>query len=90
MRVGDNTNFPWELGNGDGMVRLDVRGPLCANETEHAVDAALRGVGFVYCLARRVAEEVARGELEVVDREGGGSIFTMRVPAVDVSELGEG
>lgn len=66
MRVGDNSNFPWELGNGDAMVRLDVRGPLRANETEHAVDAALRGVGFVYCLARRVVDEVKRGELEVV------------------------
>jgi DNA-binding transcriptional LysR family regulator len=37
MRVGDNSNFPWELGNGVAMVRIDVRGPLAANETEHAV-----------------------------------------------------
>jgi DNA-binding transcriptional LysR family regulator len=66
MRVGDNSNFPWELGNGAAMVRVDVRGPLVANETEHAVDAAIRGVGFCYCLERRVTSEIASGVLEVV------------------------
>ncbi|MEH2513169.1 DNA-binding transcriptional LysR family regulator [Nitrobacteraceae bacterium AZCC 1564] len=66
MRVGDNSNYPWELGNGKAMMRLNVRGPLTANETEHAVDAALRGVGFVYCLERRVTAELASGALEVV------------------------
>jgi DNA-binding transcriptional LysR family regulator len=66
MRVGDDSRFPWELGNGDEMVRLDVRGPLGTNETEQAVDAALRGIGFAYCLERRVAAEVAAGTLNVV------------------------
>jgi DNA-binding transcriptional LysR family regulator len=65
-RVGDNSSYPWELGNADAMLRLDVRGPLCANETEHAVDAALRGIGFAYCLRRRIAPEVAAGSLEIV------------------------
>jgi DNA-binding transcriptional LysR family regulator len=66
MRVGDNSAFPWELGNADALVRLDVRGPLCANETEHSVGAAIQGVGFAYCLERRVASEVREGRLEVV------------------------
>lgn len=66
MRVGDNSGYPWELGNGDALVRIDVRGPLCANETEHAVDAAIRGIGFAYCLERRVREEVASGALEIL------------------------
>ncbi|WP_027580905.1 LysR family transcriptional regulator [Bradyrhizobium sp. Ai1a-2] len=66
MRIGSNRNFPWELGNGDSMIRIDVRGPVCANETEHAVDMALRGVGFVYCLQRRVEAEVASGALEIL------------------------
>jgi DNA-binding transcriptional LysR family regulator len=66
MRVGDNSNFPWELGNGDAMVRLTVQGSLCANETEYSVDAALRGTGFVYCLERRISNEVAAGSLEIV------------------------
>jgi DNA-binding transcriptional LysR family regulator len=65
-RVGDDSRFPWELGNGDAMVRLDVRGPLSTNETEQAVDAALRGLGFAYCLERRVAAELAAGALELV------------------------
>jgi DNA-binding transcriptional LysR family regulator len=66
MRVGDNSRLPWELGNGASTVRADVRGPLTANETEHAVDAAIRGVGFAYCLERRVRAEIASGALEVV------------------------
>jgi DNA-binding transcriptional LysR family regulator len=66
MRVGDDSGFPWELGNGASMVRVDVRGPLTANETEHAVDAAMRGIGFAYCLERRVQAEIASGALEVV------------------------
>jgi DNA-binding transcriptional LysR family regulator len=66
MRIGDNTSIPWELSNAGSMLRVDVRGPLCANETEHAVDAAIRGVGFAYCLERRVKEEIAASALEVV------------------------
>jgi DNA-binding transcriptional LysR family regulator len=48
------------------MVRLTVQGSLCANETEYSVDAALRGTGFVYCLERRISNEVAAGSLEIV------------------------
>jgi DNA-binding transcriptional LysR family regulator len=66
MRLGDNSSFPWELGDGDAAIRLDVRGPLCANETEHSVDAAIRGLGFAYCLERRVRAEVSSGGLESV------------------------
>lgn len=66
MRVGDNSAFPWELGNADALIRLDVRGPLCANETEHSLAAAIRGVGFAYCLERRVTSEVREGRLEIV------------------------
>jgi DNA-binding transcriptional LysR family regulator len=66
MRIGDNSLFSWELGNGDDMVRLDVRGPLATNGTEQAVDAALRGIGFAYCLERRAEREVAAGRLRIV------------------------
>ena len=65
MRVGDNSQYQWELGNGSSMMRVDVRGPISANETEHAVDAALRGIGFAYCLERRVRQEIEGGELEI-------------------------
>lgn len=56
----------WELGDGDELVRLDVQGQLSANQTEHSVEAALRGVGFAYCLERRITNEVAAGSLEIV------------------------
>ncbi|MCE4222933.1 LysR family transcriptional regulator [Methylobacterium sp. C25] len=83
MRVGDNSSFPWELGNGENLVQVDVRGPACANETEHSVDAAIRGVGFAYCLARRVAEEVRSGALEIVlpDWASEGPPFTIYYPS---------
>jgi DNA-binding transcriptional LysR family regulator len=66
MRVGDNTSLPWELGDDDAMVRVDVPGPLCANETELSVAAAIGGVGLAYCPQWRVEEEVRAGLLEVV------------------------
>jgi DNA-binding transcriptional LysR family regulator len=83
MRVGDNSNYPWELGNGDAMIRLDVRGPLCANETEHAVDAAIHGLGFVYCLERRIEAEIASGNLQIVLPEwaSDGPPFTIYYPS---------
>nr|WP_242128775.1 LysR substrate-binding domain-containing protein [Sphingobium sp. Sx8-8] len=65
-RIGDNSHFDWELGNGDEMIRLPVRGPVCANETELAVGAALEGAGFAYCLPRRITDEVSMGMLDIV------------------------
>lgn len=81
-RVGDNSNYPWELGNSTDMIRLPVRGPMTANETDHAVDAALRGIGFAYCLKRRVTSEVAAGALEIVLPEWAalGPAFTIYYP----------
>src|SRR5262249_20797965 len=83
MRVGDNSDFPWELGNGAAMVRVDVRGPLTANETEHAVDAAMRGIGFAYCLERRVKAEIESGALEIMMPEWAseGPPFTIYYPS---------
>jgi DNA-binding transcriptional LysR family regulator len=66
MRVGDNSALPWELGDGDAMVRVDVPGPLCANETELSVLAAMRGAGLAYCLEWRVHDEVRAGRLQIV------------------------
>jgi DNA-binding transcriptional LysR family regulator len=66
MRLGDNSRFAWELGDGDAMVRVDVPGPLCANETETSVAAALQGVGVAYCLERRVEQDIHDGRLEIV------------------------
>jgi len=66
MRLGDNSVFRWELGDGDDMVRIDVQGPLAASDTETTVDAARRGVGLGYVLERRAQQEMALGALEIV------------------------
>ncbi|MDJ0390225.1 LysR family transcriptional regulator [Roseomonas sp. E05] len=83
MRVGDNTAFPWELGDGAAMVRIDVPGPFCANETDISVDAAVRGAGLAYCLENRVEAELRSGQLEVVmpDWSSMGPPFAMYYPS---------
>lgn len=83
MRVGDNSRYPWELGNGARLMRVDVKGPLCANETDYAIDAAVSGVGFAYCLEHCVRQEVAEGRLEIVlpDWASEGAPFMMYYPS---------
>ncbi|HEV7855335.1 MAG TPA: LysR family transcriptional regulator, partial [Herminiimonas sp.] len=44
MRLGDNSTYKWELGEGTSAIALDVPGPISANETESAVLAAVNGV----------------------------------------------
>jgi DNA-binding transcriptional LysR family regulator len=83
MRLGDDSYFSWELGNGVAMMRIDFRGPLISKDTDQAVDAAIRGVALAYCLRRRVAAEVSSGELEIVLEEwtSTGQPFTMYYPS---------
>lgn len=66
MRIGDGSLYPWELGNGESTVRLHVDGPICANETEHTVSAAISGLGFAYLPERRVNLDIEQGHLRVV------------------------
>lgn len=66
MRTGDSSTFPWELGNGPRLMRVDVAGPLSSNETDYSVAAAVAGAGLAYSLAWRVAREVQAGLLEIV------------------------
>lgn len=66
MRLGDSSNYPWELGDDDALLRMDVPGPVRVNETEAAVDAALRGIGLAYCLEMRVRAELQDGRLQQV------------------------
>ena len=47
-------------------------------------DVAGAGLGLAIARAITAAQE---GTLDVADREGGGSVFTMRVPALDVTQL---
>ena len=83
MRVGDNSRYQWELGNGADLERIDVRGPLCSNATDQAIDAALQGLGFAYCLENRVRDELAEGRLELVMPEwrSEGPPFTIYYPS---------
>lgn len=83
MRLGDNRRYSWELGNGAALRRIDVKGPLCANESEQAIEAALGGIGFSYCLAPLVADHVAAGRLEVAlpDWASEGPPFTIYYPS---------
>ncbi|AFW02785.1 LysR family transcriptional regulator [Gluconobacter oxydans] len=66
MRIGDNSTYPWEFGNGDEMIRIEGPGPLRLNDTQMALEAARRGLGLVYCLERRIEAEIAAGTLEIV------------------------
>ena len=66
VRLGNNTAYKWELGDGERQIRLDVSGPLAVNNTEMTIAAAIDGLGLAYVLERRVQEEIERGALEVV------------------------
>ncbi len=66
MRLGDNSIYKWELGEGERAIELDVPGPISSNETESAVLAAINGVALAYCLEWRVEKELRDGLLEIV------------------------
>jgi len=83
MRLGDNSIYKWELGDGDKACTIDVPGAMSANETETDVLAAINGVGLTYCLERRVSEEIKAGKLEIVlaDWTSMGPPFCMYYPS---------
>ncbi len=66
MRLGDNSFYKWELGDGERMVEVDVPGPFSVNESNTAVAAALDGIGLAYCLEVGIAEELRSGRLQLV------------------------
>jgi DNA-binding transcriptional LysR family regulator len=66
IRLGNNSLYKWELGDGGQAVEVDVPGPLTVSETDTAVEAALNGVGLAYCLEARVRRELDEGRLEIV------------------------
>jgi DNA-binding transcriptional LysR family regulator len=83
MRLGDNTTYKWELGEGARAIALDVPGPVSTNETESAVLAAINGLALAYCLERRVEQELRSGLLEIVlpDWSVMGAPFYMYYPS---------
>lgn len=65
-RLGDGTLFHWEFGSGKAMTSLEVKGPVCLNETNARINAAIDGIGFAYVLETVAQRYVERGELEIV------------------------
>ena len=55
--------FAWELQRGNESLSVDVRGPLLAEDTELALDAARAGVGLAYVYMSAIAAELANGSL---------------------------
>ncbi|RSC25049.1 LysR family transcriptional regulator [Pseudomonas putida] len=66
MRIGDDSVYPWELGDGERQVRIEGPGPLRLNASDMAIGTAVTGLGLAYCLEMRVREELRSGALEVV------------------------
>lgn len=66
LLLGNNAPFPWELGNGEAMLRLEVPGTCTISDPQTTIDAAIDGVGLAYILRRRVEPELLAGRLELV------------------------
>jgi DNA-binding transcriptional LysR family regulator len=66
IRIGDNSIYKWQFGDGDNACEIDVPGPVIVNETDIALEAAIDGLGLAYCLELRVVQQIAEGRLEVV------------------------
>lgn len=66
IKLGDDSTYTWELGNGENTVRVPVRGPIRANGTSVIIDAALEGLGYAYVLDMTVRDDLAAGRLQTV------------------------
>lgn len=66
MRIGDNSTYPWELGDGAAQVRVDVPGTIRTNDSATRVSAVLAGLGLGYFLELRIADALQDGRLELV------------------------
>jgi len=66
MRIGDDTLYKWELGQGDNACEIEVPSTLIVNDTSMIIDAALNGLGLAYCLALHAAPYLASGQLELL------------------------
>jgi DNA-binding transcriptional LysR family regulator len=56
----------WELGRGKKTWRVPVRGPVTTNDAELMRAMAVAGVGLVYGLEERIADDLEAGRLRVV------------------------
>ncbi len=58
--------YNWEMWQDGRWVAVAVKGPLIVSDRRMGLNAALQGMGIGFWLYDRVAEYVARGELELV------------------------
>lgn len=58
--------WAWELGRGKKTWRVPVRGPVTTNDAELMRALALAGVGLLYTVEDRIAEDLEAGLLRVV------------------------
>ncbi|WP_233831679.1 LysR family transcriptional regulator [Paraburkholderia sp. ZP32-5] len=66
LLLGDNSSYRWELNDGGVACRLRVPGLLTINDTATTIGACKAGLGIAYILEARIADELARGELQIV------------------------
>lgn len=66
LLLGDNSSYRWELKDGAEPCRLRVPGLLTINDTATTISACKAGLGIAYLLEARIADELARGELQIV------------------------
>ncbi|MFM0739579.1 LysR family transcriptional regulator [Paraburkholderia xenovorans] len=66
MRIGDESVYQWELGQGKHACRIDVPGRVILNETDAVIEAAVASVGIAYCLKRRIRPHLESGRLVLV------------------------
>jgi DNA-binding transcriptional LysR family regulator len=66
LLLGDNSSYRWEINDGGTPRRLRVPGALTINDTATTIDACKAGLGIAYLLEARIADELARGELQLV------------------------
>jgi DNA-binding transcriptional LysR family regulator len=58
--------WAWEFERGKKSWRVPVRGPVTTNHSELMCSLALSGVGLMYTLEERIADELKHGRLRVV------------------------
>ena len=73
---------------GDGVPPADRERIFAPFYRQRGTSPDVAGAGLGLYIARRLAE-VQGGSLAVAARDGGGSVFSLRVPAAPLGELGD-
>ena len=66
LQLGDNSNYAWELRDGDTERAWRVPGNITVKDTATTISAAKAGLGLAYLLEARISQELAEGSLKIV------------------------